>query len=80
MAMSEHEALVASELVKLPKGVLRAMWDAWPVCGVLTCETCARLPRGVAVETASTRDLAEALAPQLAKRDFLRSLWHGAPR
>jgi hypothetical protein len=63
--MNEHEKRIASQLAKLPKAMLRVMVECLED-GVLW------MPRGVTSKTASTEDLARALAPWLAQRDFLR--------
>lgn len=54
-----------SELMKLPTGILQSMYDTIPEGEV-------RLPKGIKSSIASRDDLAKALAPWLADRDFLR--------
>lgn len=61
--MSDHESRVFIELKKLPKPTLLAMFQTMPQ---------ARLPKSLQGVAVSADDLARAIAPVLAKRDFLR--------
>ena len=62
--MNAHETRIWSELMKLPTGILQSIVETIPG-GAL-------LPRRLTVKSASRDDLAKALAPWLARRDFMR--------